>query len=241
MTSDQKNMFKIKGAAYYNLLSLDDSFNFSCIQCARCCKNRSDYHRFDKIILTPYDIIRLSRLLMVTTSDFHCRYVDFETRPRTQSAEAILRFKGDEKYNICPFSVDYQCTVYGDRPMSCRIYPLGRLILGNEAVIIKPKKTKDCELGNGKRWIVREWLEKMELFHYFEFDRPWDLFAEIDQLKFNGLSPEKRDFFFRSLYDMDSCGILANKDDEPLSAEEMTLAIYDFCEYLLNEFKCLKS
>ena len=72
---------------------------------------------------------------------------------------------------------------------------------------------------------------------YWE-QRTWDLFSKIDRDKFNKLNPADRDFFFRSLYDMDSGGILANKGGKPLSAEETTLAI---CKYVLEDLGCLRS
>ena len=239
LTKDQKDMFKLKGGDHFKLLGLDDTFNLTCIQCARCCKNRSNYHRFDKIILTPYDIIRLSRRLKITTSDFHSQFADMELRPRTHSAEAVLRFTGDDKNNICPFWVDNRCIVYSDRPMSCRAYPLGRLILGNEAVIIISKKAEYCALGQGKKWKVRDWLEQMELFHYFKFDRPWHLYCRMNVEKFNKLTAAERDYFFRYLYDIDSIMELNRKDGTPLAPDELIQLIYEMAEVILNSYGCL--
>ena len=240
LNKQTRELFRRQAGDHFRLLDIDDSFNFTCIQCARCCKNRSDYHSFDTIILTPYDIIRLSRRLKVTTSDFHSRYIDFESRPRTQSAEAILRFKGDERSNICPFFADYECTVYSDRPMSCRIYPLGRLILGDEAVIIKPKKTEDCALGSGKKWKVRDWLEHMDLFHYFRFDRPWHLFRRMNAKRFNKLSAADRDYFFRCIYDIDSIVKLRKDDGTALTPDDLIQLVYELGEEILKSYGCLK-
>ena len=240
LNKQTRELFRHQCGDHFRLLDIDDSFNFTCIQCAQCCKNRSDYHRFDTIILTPYDIIRLSRQLKITTTEFLTRHTGLEPRPRTQSLEIFLKFKGDDKNNICPFSVDYQCTVYSDRPMSCRIYPLGRLILGDEAVIMIPKKTEDCALGTGKRLKVRDWLEKMYLFHYFRFDRPWHLFHRIKAEKFNKLTAAERDYFLRCLYDIDSIKKLKKDDGTAFAPDDIIQLVYEFGEVILKSYGCLK-
>lgn len=243
MNFDDKELREIKATCGpgCKLLGPNDTFEFTCSRCTRCCKNRSDYHRFDKMILVPYDIIRISRRLKMTTTDFLSRYTEFEARPLTQSMEIALKFEGDEYDNKCPFLEGDQCRIYDDRPMGCRLYPLGRAFEGDKYVIVLPESHDDCALGTGQEWIVHDWLESMDLFHYFKYGRPWDLFSKIDRDKFNKLNPADRDFFFRSLYDMDLGGILANNDGKPLSAEETTLAIYDFCKYVLENLGCLRS
>ncbi len=225
----------------FELLGPDDTFNFTCSQCTRCCKNRSDHHRFDKLLLAPYDIIRMSRRLDITTTKFIEQHAGLVACPQTQSMELYLKFNGDDYNNVCPFLENNQCSIYNDRPMGCRLYPLGRVFDNNNFSILLPKSHKECALGTGKKWVIRDWLEQMDLFHYFKYDRPWHLLNRIDHEKFNQLPSSDRDYFFRNLYDMDSGGIFLNKDGKLPTPEETTLIVCEFCEYFLKELGCLDS
>ena len=49
-------------------IGLDDKFRFSCKQCGKCCTERED------ILLTPFDLFRLSKKLDMTPNDFVEKY-----------------------------------------------------------------------------------------------------------------------------------------------------------------------
>lgn len=242
MNFDEKELREIEAACGpgCKLLGPNDTFEFTCSRCTHCCKNRSDYHRFNKMILVPYDIIRISRRLKMTTTEFLSRYTEFEARPRTQSMEVALKFEGDEYNNKCPFLESDQCNIYDDRPMGCRLYPLGRVFEVNKYAILLPDSHNDCALGTGQKWIVRDWLESMDLFHYFKYDRPRELFNRIDRDKFNKLPSKERDTFFRCLYDIDSIVTIKNKGKTAMSAEELISTIYKISEEILESHGCLK-
>jgi len=242
MNFDDKELREIKATcgSGCKLLGPNDTFEFTCSRCTRCCKNRSDYHRFDKMILVPYDIIRISRRLKMTTTDFLSQYTDFEARPLTQSMEIALKFKGNEYDNKCPFLEGDQCRIYDDRPMGCRLYPLGRAFEGDKYVIVLPESHDDCALGTGQEWIVHDWLDSQDLLHYFKYDRPWHLSHRLDRDKFNKLPPQERDTFFRCLYDIDSIVTFKEKDNKPMSVEETISTIYMLCEKILKMHGCLK-
>jgi uncharacterized protein len=88
----------------------DSSFSYACHACNRCCH--------DKIIhLNPYEVARLAQNRGITTSEFLMQYTD--------SAGTALKRVED---GSCVFLTEHGCGVHADRPLVCRIYPLGRHI-----------------------------------------------------------------------------------------------------------------
>ena len=52
------------------LIGIDDTFQFNCNQCGKCCMNRED------ILCTPKDVFRISKKLGISTYDFIKRYCE---------------------------------------------------------------------------------------------------------------------------------------------------------------------
>ncbi len=103
-------------------LDPDDSFAFRChpeVGCWNACCSGAD------VTLTPYDILRLSRRLDVRPRAFLAEY----TVPAVWEAAGLpvakLKMGGEDGEGPCPFVADAGCTVYDDRPATCRYYPLG--------------------------------------------------------------------------------------------------------------------
>ncbi len=102
-------------------LEADETFCFGChrdVPCfTDCCQDIN-------ILLTPLDVIRLSRRLGLDTQDFLDQYT---LTPITKDLHLpVLMLKmnvQDEKR--CFFVGENGCTVYDDRPWACRMYPLG--------------------------------------------------------------------------------------------------------------------
>ena len=87
----------------------DTAFSYACHRCRRCCH--------DKLIqVNPYEIARLARRLGLTTTVFIRDYL---------ADQPHLRRTDD---GACVFLGPEGCTVHPDRPLGCRVYPLGRHI-----------------------------------------------------------------------------------------------------------------
>lgn len=100
-----------------------DMFAFSChkgISCwNRCC------HDAD-IVVTPGDMLRLSRHFGIRPTEFLDRYCYQAPWERAGLPVARLRMAGESGSGPCPFvAAESGCTVYEDRPVTCRYYPLG--------------------------------------------------------------------------------------------------------------------
>lgn len=102
-------------------LSLDDTFKFAChpgVPCfGKCCANVN-------IFLTPYDVLRMKRALGMTSSEFLQKYTTPLRLEENQLPVVVLKM-GEDEEKRCPFVSDQGCTIYEDRPWSCRMYPLG--------------------------------------------------------------------------------------------------------------------
>src|SRR5260221_1154880 len=81
--------------------------------CNRCC--------FGKVIpLGPYEVARLAHNRGITTAEFL-------TTHTTRNGTALL--SGDD--GGCVFLDEHGCSVHADRPLACRLYPLGRIVGAN--------------------------------------------------------------------------------------------------------------
>jgi Fe-S-cluster containining protein len=87
----------------------DEAFGYLCRRCRKCCHHK-------RIQLNPYEVARLARNRGLTTSAFRAAFTEDGAGlalPRTESG-------------ACVFLGGDGCTVHADRPLVCRLYPLGR-------------------------------------------------------------------------------------------------------------------
>ncbi|SLM46526.1 conserved protein of unknown function [Nitrospira japonica] len=112
----------------------DSAFSYACHACSRCCH--------DKVIrLNPYEVDRLAMNRGITTTEFLSRY--------TESNGTSLR-RVEE--GACVFLSRQGCGVHEDRPLVCRLYPLGRRVTaeGEETFHeLTPHPRTEGEYGRG--------------------------------------------------------------------------------------------
>lgn len=178
-------------------LTLDDKFKFSCypgIECFnKCCADLN-------LFLTPYDIIRMKNKLGITSTEFLRNYTECHMGNKSGLPVIFLKMNADK---TCPFVTDKGCSIYKDRPSSCRLYPLARMKSHNEEYyyIVKEDHCKGFE--EDKEWTVREWLEDQEGDIYNEMN---DLFMEVisGKLKINReLTDKELKMFYMACYNVD--------------------------------------
>ncbi len=88
----------------------DSAFSYTCNACRRCC--------YDKIIhVNPYEVARLARNLHLSTTEFLSRYTTANGTTLNQTEEGA-----------CVFLTGQGCGVHAERPLVCRLYPLGRRV-----------------------------------------------------------------------------------------------------------------
>ena len=86
-----------------------DAFGYVCGRCNRCCHHK-------RIQVNPYEVARLARARGQSAAEF--RETSIVDGVYLKQAEA----------GACAFLGPQGCTVHADRPLVCRLYPLGRHI-----------------------------------------------------------------------------------------------------------------
>ncbi len=101
-------------------LLVEDKFRFDChpgVSCfTRCCKDADMY-------LYPYDIIRMKNRLGISSDRFLEQNTFRAIRDNPYFPSLMLKMS-DDKEKSCQFLSSEGCTIYEDRPFSCRAYPL---------------------------------------------------------------------------------------------------------------------
>ena len=181
-------------------ISLYDSFQFSCgshISCFNeCCRDLNQF-------LTPYDILRLKNSMGIFSGEFLERFTTQHTGPESGLPVVRLREQSDDQLK-CPFVTPAGCSVYHDRPSSCRAYPIARAVIRNRQtgkltehfMLLKEPHCRGFQ--NGIFQSVKEWMENQGLITYNEMN---DLMMEIIGLK-NQSMPGPLDLKFRHMFHM---------------------------------------
>jgi len=209
-------------------IGINESFTFSCgpekgcfNQC--CC----DVNQF----LYPYDILRLSRALKISTGEFLETYTYIYCGDTT--GLPVVSFKTLSKNNhACPFVTEKGCAVYDDRPASCRIFPLARALSRSRedgslteyfAVIEDPI----CEgFQGGELRTVKAWVENQGLAPYNERnDRMIELISLKQQVMPGRLEGDDRTDFQLACYDLD--GFRAKVEGGTIEVENKDAVIND--------------
>lgn len=164
-------------------LTLDSHIKFRChpgVRCFTACCGGI------KIILTPYDILQLTKRLGIPAHEFLHTYTLPTYLEKTDMPGVMIKLREDD--NKCPFVTPEGCTVYTDRPTACRYYPVGmadfheggsRDADGKENTAQEEKffftvKEDHCKgFEEDKEWTVREWREDQGVDVRDEMNKDW--------------------------------------------------------------------
>lgn len=188
-------------------MAMDEPFQFECnpqVSCfTDCCCDLNQ-------ILTPYDVLQLSRGLGITTCEFLDTYAAIHTGPESGLPVAVLIPKADGS-RCCPFVTPDGCQVYEHRPASCRIFPLARALsrdrqtgeVTEHVAVIKDPHCKGFT-ETAPKITPRQWMADQELIPYnHQNDRMMALIALKNRLRPGALGPEDAQMVVDTLYDLD--------------------------------------
>lgn len=158
-----------------------ERFRFRChpgLDCFnRCCRNLN-------LFLYPYDVVRLKNRLEISSDVFLDRHVDVVLRDGSHFPEVLLKM-ADNADRTCPFLTDAGCSVYPDRPDTCRGFPVERGLVWDAATRANRPihffRPPDFCLGRHEavEWDLAGWEKDQEAGAYREMTVRW---AEIRQL-----------------------------------------------------------
>ena len=164
-------------------LTLDSRIRFRChpgVSCfTACCGNI-------KIILTPYDILQLTRRLNMPAHEFLHQYAEPTYLEQTDMPGVRIKLRTED--NKCPFVTPQGCTVYTDRPTACRYYPIGmadfheggsreeggkETLGGYDKFFFKVLEDHCKGHQEDKEWTIAEWREDQGVDVRDEMNKEW--------------------------------------------------------------------
>jgi hypothetical protein len=164
--------------------------------------------RDNNLILSPYDILRLKNHLGITSTEFLERFTRRENEERSNLPLVIMDLAKNQ--GRCPLVEDDsgRCTVYTDRPASCRLYPLGRVgVLVDKSVenYYFSRQENDGPDGQGElETTVASWVEERGLSIEEGWSRDWLAMVlwmgEKTEIK---TPPQVQALFYMTAYDLD--------------------------------------
>ena len=132
------------------VLATDNTeFSYTCNACSRCCYDK-------RIMVNPYELARLARNRGVSTTEM---IADF-----TVGGGVALKTQPN---GACVFLGPAGCTVHADRPLVCRLYPLGRIVQMDGTVnYIEFEAHPQTEGAYGKDGTISQFLERQGVAPY---------------------------------------------------------------------------
>lgn len=161
------------------------------------------------ILLTPMDVLSLSRRLGIPTGEFIARYTLTPVTKDLHLPVLMLRM-GEEPQRRCLFVGTEGCDVYQDRPWSCRMYPVGMGLpparAGEEPQPVYFLFEDDFCKGRTepKEWTVDKWRTDQDVAAREEIEagfrgivsHPWFIGGRQ-------LDPKRMEIFHTACYDLD--------------------------------------
>ena len=186
-------------------------FGFSCNRCLACCRHK-------KIQLNPYEIARLANNRGLSTTEFINRY--------TTNSGAVLQF---EQAGTCVFLNTEGCAVHSDRPLVCRLYPLGRHVpFSGSETFSQIELEEECkgifhETGNVKQYLDEQGA--LPFMHAADqyLDLLWFL---MDLLSEQITEPSESGVVHQAMNDFSNNGNI----DQQVFWMDMDAAITDYCQ-----------
>ncbi|MCP4599732.1 MAG: YkgJ family cysteine cluster protein [Proteobacteria bacterium] len=184
----------------------DETFCFECkpgLSCfTECCADIN-------IMLTPVDVMRLSRRRGLTTGEFLKKHTLTPITKDLHLPVVVLKM-GDDPTKKCPFVGKAGCTVYEVRPWSCRMYPLGMGLpparAGKEPEPIYVLFEDDfCDgINESKKWTVDSWKKNQDVYDHEELEvgfkeivsHPWFIGGRQ-------LDPKRIEMYHTACYNLD--------------------------------------
>lgn len=154
----------------------DNAFRFRChrgVSCWNTCCHGAD------VTLTPYDIVRLTRRLAMRPREFLARYTVPAVLESADMPVVKLKMGDANGDDSCGLLGEEGCTVYADRPATCRYYPLGRVSIKVQDaetvedfhVLVKESHCRGHD--EAKAQTVAEFRQEQDVEPYDRVNRGW--------------------------------------------------------------------
>lgn len=146
-----------------------------CKGCSACCHGMGS-----SIVLDPLDVHRLM-------SHFQTRFeVLLEDKIELNIVDGVilpnLKMNTQAEGEPCVFlDAEGRCSIHGDRPGICRIFPLGRVYEDNSFSYIL--QIHECQKENRSKVKVSKWIDTPDLKKNQQFITDWHYFLKAAQAR----------------------------------------------------------
>lgn len=153
-------------------LSLHEILPLTCLRTGTCCHGKS-------VLLNPWELMCLAREKKISAREFRDLYCEF--------GGIRLRFDGPVGWKgqqaCSQYITDFGCSVHLGRPLSCRLYPLGRQIQSEEVHYMYEGHEFPClegcpEVSGLPQLTVDEYLKGQATG---QFEKAQDAYLEVMQ------------------------------------------------------------
>ena len=169
MNTNETELLTLCSEIEKKALGPEDTFDFSCDRCGRCCRERED------ILLNPADLFRIARFLGLPPGEIAKRYC--EGYIGSDSRIPVIRLKPKPYRKTCPFLGPEGCSVHAAKPTVCALFPLGRAYIYPKDKLVYFCQDVSCG-AKTETHTAREWLA--------EFGREYE---DSDTLAWMKLTP----------------------------------------------------
>ncbi len=187
-------------------VTADNELIFSChpkVTCfTECCRELD-------LALSPYDVLRLKRHLQLSSTKVLEQYVIIEWDEGQVFPTCYLTMVDDGRAS-CVFLATSGCSVYENRPGSCRTYPIGRGAsrradgsLAESLVLIQEPHCKG--FAEQQPQTVAQYLEDQGMASYNKFNDALLQLIHHPRIQQGEFKPSRRqlDQYILALYDLD--------------------------------------
>ena len=180
-----------------SLLTLEDTFQFGCNGCGRCCLHRDD------IILSPEDIHRICGYLNRTPAEFIDQYT--VNHVGAYSHLPVLVLKSLPPDGRCPFLRTKKCAIHPVKPAACVAFPLARVTaLTDKSPRFSLQKEVSCGYKN-HTVRVKDWIGHLATEESQQAAVIWTSFLgcysrAVREKKWNSLTPAQRNMLLAVLF-----------------------------------------
>ena len=189
-------------------LTRQSPYSYTCNRCNRCCQHQ-------RIRINPYEVARLALSCGISTTEFISQFT-------TENGIEILR----QPDGRCVLLTEQGCGVHADRPLVCRIYPLGRhRSPTGEEHFIHVRPHPETQGVYGKEGTVADFLEAQgaEIF-LSTLDRYIAFLEELSHiLESNHQIHKNRDI-------LEEWSLVAIPGSPALQLLDMDLAVKEYCD-----------
>ncbi|RPH51890.1 MAG: YkgJ family cysteine cluster protein [Desulfobacteraceae bacterium] len=196
------------GSMPAGLLKEGEIFSFRChsgLACFnKCCRNIN-------LFLYPYDVLRLRNRLGISSDEFLDTYVDIVLRTSAFFPEVMLHMS-DNPEKTCPFLTETGCSLYSDRPDTCRTFPVEQGIyhdaVNNKNKLIHFFRPPGFCLGQyeEKKWTAESWSKDQDASEHNKMTAMWAELAGLFQnnpWEEEGTNGPKAKMAFMAVYNID--------------------------------------